>query len=50
MTLSRRKLLTAAGVTVAPPAIATRARAQGVVTPRLHHFLPAVLLAKHEKA
>ena len=50
MTLSRRKFPTAVGVTVASPAIATRARAQGVVTLRLHHFLPAVLLAKHEKA
>src|SRR6185312_11148847 len=42
MTLSRRKFMAAAGAAVASPAIATRARAQGAVTLRLHHFLPAV--------
>lgn len=42
MTLSRRKFMTAAGAAVVSPAIASRARAQGAVTLRLHHFLPAV--------
>lgn len=42
MTLSRRKFMTAAGAAVASPVIAGRVRAQGPVTLRLHHFLPAV--------
>jgi len=42
MTLSRRKFMTVAGAAVASPAIASRAHAQGAVTLRLHHFLPAV--------
>lgn len=42
MTLSRRKFMTVAGAAVAAPSIIDRAHAQGAVTLRLHHFLPAV--------
>ncbi len=46
MTLSRRNLLagvgTTAGLAIAAPAVWTSARAQAVVTLKLHHFLPAV--------
>jgi TRAP-type C4-dicarboxylate transport system substrate-binding protein len=42
MALSRRKFMTAAGAAVAAPAVFSPARAQGAVTLRLHHFLPAV--------
>lgn len=42
MTLSRRKFMTVAGAAAAAPAVIDRAHAQGAVTLRLHHFLPAV--------
>ncbi|MGE3065744.1 MAG: TRAP transporter substrate-binding protein [Hyphomicrobiaceae bacterium] len=44
MAVSRRKFLSAAGLAVAAPAVlrAGAARAQAVVTLKLHHFLPAV--------
>jgi TRAP-type transport system periplasmic protein len=42
MSVSRRSLITAAGAAIAMPAVITGARAQALVTLKLHHFLPPV--------
>lgn len=42
MSFTRRTLIAGAGAVIASPAIITSARAQGAVTLKLHHFLPAV--------
>ncbi len=42
MTISRRRLLAAAGASLAMPAVVTGARAQAQATLKLHHFLPPV--------
>ena len=42
MRISRRKLLASTGAAIAAPAVITSARAQAVVTLKLHHFLPPV--------
>ncbi len=42
MTLSRRTMLLSTSAAIAAPAVWTSARAQAVVTLKLHHFLPPV--------
>ena len=42
MTINRRRVLIGAGAALGAPAIITGARAQNVVTLKLHHFLPPV--------
>ncbi len=42
MRITRRRMIAATGAALASPAVITSARAQAVVTLKLHHFLPPV--------